>query len=76
MSQARAREEENQCEPSRVEDDQGITTYLIRGPYHSTDLHRLYRQFVSRYGQTLTFRRWLVERGKVYKRKEGQKRSR
>lgn len=55
----------------KVEDDQGATEYLIRGPYHSTDLQRLYRQFVSRYGQTLTFRRWLVERGKVHLKKEG-----
>ena len=43
--------------------------YLIRGPYTGRDLLRLFADFLTKYPTTtLSFRRWLVERGKVYKR--------
>jgi glucose-6-phosphate isomerase len=39
---------------------------LIRGPYSVADLRRIYRSFVAKYGSTLSFEQWAVERGKVY----------
>jgi hypothetical protein len=41
-------------------------TYRIRGPYTAQDLRRLFESFQKKYGSTMTFAQWLVQRGKVY----------
>lgn len=41
-------------------------TYLIRGPKSANQLREQYQTFIGKYGNQLSFGRWLVERGKVY----------
>lgn len=42
------------------------TKYLIRGPYKPQELKILYQKFQDKYHSKLTFKQWLVDRGKVH----------
>lgn len=41
-------------------------TFFIRGRWSPDDLRKQYASFQSKFSSKLTFRQWLVERGKVY----------
>lgn len=42
--------------------------YLMRDPRPTAELRKMYQAFVAKFGDSLSFHQWLVERGKVYKR--------
>ena len=46
----------------------GRATYLVRVKASVAELNRQYLDFQRKFKSDLTFDRWLVERGKVYKR--------
>jgi hypothetical protein len=45
-----------------------IGRYLIRGNWTVVDLKNQFRSFQTKYGTSMSFDQWLVERGKVYVR--------
>jgi hypothetical protein len=50
----------------------GQERFLIRGASTPGDLDRQYRAFVKKFRSDMPFRKWLIERGKVYVRLPGR----